>query len=243
MIGDPNHLAFENTWPDQDPAEVQGLGWGNLTVWLAGRAVWKSDPYAQPVTWTWIDLVEHLARAWGFLLHEEIYPFGLVAVGPEALRTRALLTSVPLTSSPCRGRLHEVGQAGTVRGQRPAIAGTRRSGSPRRVIRCAIAGPPRHRRRRLAATSDPLRGSWSGRFVPSPQKPGSALISLPVRISSRVEILRWSYKPSCQALPTPRRSLSSRASTISSSAAAPSTGPWTGCSRTTTTSCPSIASS
>ena len=114
MIGDSNHIAFEIVWPDQEPAEVRGLGWGGLTMWFAGCAVWalggtprrratasalagafNGRPQAQSVTWTWIDLVEHLARSWWHLLYEEIYPFGLVAVGPEALRTRTLLTSVP----------------------------------------------------------------------------------------------------------------------------------------------------
>lgn len=95
MIGDQKHLAFEIAWPAQEPAEVQGLGWGALVVWFAGCAAWATGPQAAPVAWTWIDLVEHLARAWGHLLCEEIYPFGLVAVGPEALRAHTLLTSVP----------------------------------------------------------------------------------------------------------------------------------------------------
>jgi hypothetical protein len=94
MIGDPNHLAFEITWPAQEPVAVQGLGWGDLVVWFSGCALWAAGTQAQPVAWTWIDLVEHLARAWGPLLYEELYPYGLVAIGPEALRTRTLLTSV-----------------------------------------------------------------------------------------------------------------------------------------------------
>jgi hypothetical protein len=73
---------------------VQGLGWGALVVWFAGCALWSSGAQAAPVAWTWIDLVEHWARSWGHLLYEETYPFGLVAVGPEALRARPLLTGV-----------------------------------------------------------------------------------------------------------------------------------------------------
>lgn len=88
MSGHPSQLAFELSWPAEDLVEMEGLGWGHLVVWFAGGAVWSA-------AWTWIDLVEHLARSWSSLVCEEMYPFGLVAAGPEVLRTRALLTSVP----------------------------------------------------------------------------------------------------------------------------------------------------
>lgn len=94
MIGDPKHLAFEIAWT-QEPADARGLGWGALVVWFAGRPVWASEAQGQPVAWTWIDLVEHLARAWGHLLYEEVYPFGLTAADPEELRARARLARVP----------------------------------------------------------------------------------------------------------------------------------------------------
>jgi hypothetical protein len=94
MIGDPKHLAFEIAWP-QEPADARGLGWGDLVVWFAGQPVWASEAQGQPMAWTWIDLVEHLARAWGHLLYEEVYPFGLTAADPEALRAHARLARVP----------------------------------------------------------------------------------------------------------------------------------------------------
>jgi hypothetical protein len=94
MIGDPQHLAFEVCWPSREPAEVRGLGWGDLTLWFAGRSIWTSGTAKRPVAWTWVDLIEHLARAWGHLLYEEVFPFGLVAPGPEDLRTRLRLASV-----------------------------------------------------------------------------------------------------------------------------------------------------
>jgi hypothetical protein len=97
MIGDPKHLAFEIAWPSQEPADLRGLGWGEFKVWLSGNKIWtlETRDSDRGVDWTWIDLVEHLARAWGHLLHEEIFPFGLLAAGPEALRARTLLASVP----------------------------------------------------------------------------------------------------------------------------------------------------
>lgn len=94
MIGDPKHLAFDIAWTPE-PADARGLGWADLVVWFAGRPVWTSEPQGQPVTWTWIDLVEHLGRVWGHLLHEEVYPFGLTAANPETLRTHARLARVP----------------------------------------------------------------------------------------------------------------------------------------------------
>lgn len=94
MIGDPKHLAFEIAWTPE-PADARGLGWGDFVVWFAGSPLWTSAAQGQPVAWTWIDLVEHLARAWGHLLYEEVYPFGLTAADPEALRTHAKLASVP----------------------------------------------------------------------------------------------------------------------------------------------------
>jgi len=94
MIGDPQHLAFEVSWPAREPAEVRGLGWGELTLWCAGRSIWASGAAKRPVSWTWIDLIEHMARAWGYLLYEEVFPFGLVASRPEDLRAKWRITSV-----------------------------------------------------------------------------------------------------------------------------------------------------
>jgi hypothetical protein len=94
MIGAPKHLAFDITWT-HEPAEVRGLGWCDLVVWCAGRPVWASDPQGHPVAWTWIDLVEHLARAWGHLRCEEVYPFDLRAANPGVLRAQARKVCVP----------------------------------------------------------------------------------------------------------------------------------------------------
>jgi hypothetical protein len=85
MIGKPAHLAFELTWPASTPTDVTGIGWGSLRLWVGGRLVW-SGPQANPVEWSWIDLVEHLARAWGHLEHEQTAPFGITAVHPGRLR-------------------------------------------------------------------------------------------------------------------------------------------------------------
>jgi Zn-dependent peptidase ImmA (M78 family) len=98
MMGDPAHLAFEVSWPSSEPTEVRGLAWGELVLWFCGNRLWTSKKDT-PVQWTWIDIVEHLARAWGHLSYEENAPFGLVADGPEHLRQRQLLQSVPGVSA------------------------------------------------------------------------------------------------------------------------------------------------
>ena len=85
MIGDPSHLAFEIRWLGTEPPDVRGLGWGELTLWFRGTRVWSTSE-GQGVQWTWIDLVEHLARGWAHLLYEEVAPYGVVAENPEDLR-------------------------------------------------------------------------------------------------------------------------------------------------------------
>lgn len=62
--------------PDED-AEQRSNGWGRGILFLNGRPYWytntEEDP--QPVEWTWVDLLEHLAEAWPFLVSEQSYPF------------------------------------------------------------------------------------------------------------------------------------------------------------------------
>jgi Zn-dependent peptidase ImmA (M78 family) len=93
MIGDPSHLAFEIRWLGTEPPDVRGLGWGELTLWFRGTRVWSTTA-GQGVQWTWIDLVEHLARGWAHLLYEEVAPYGLVAENPDELRKPDFLARV-----------------------------------------------------------------------------------------------------------------------------------------------------
>lgn len=96
LVGDTAGLAFEVSWPADEPPELAGLGWGDLVLWVAGRRHWAVGQDGRaPARWTWLDLVEHLARAWPFLRFEETAPFGLVAAGPDKLRSRSLLAGVP----------------------------------------------------------------------------------------------------------------------------------------------------
>jgi Zn-dependent peptidase ImmA (M78 family) len=91
LIGDTSGLAFEFRWPALVPDDVEGLGWGQLTLWFAGTRAWSKDKDGPGIAWTWVDLLEHLARAWPFLLYEEVPPFALMTKGPELLRKLGLM--------------------------------------------------------------------------------------------------------------------------------------------------------
>ena len=43
VIGKPAHLAFELTWPTTTPANIAGIGWGALRLWVGGRLVWAGE--------------------------------------------------------------------------------------------------------------------------------------------------------------------------------------------------------
>ncbi len=93
VIGDRAHLAFDFSWSRDIPKDVQGLAWGGLVLWVGGLRHWSGDDPERPVAWTWIDLVEHLARAWGHLLHEDQPPFGLPNVEFDELRSPSVLAT------------------------------------------------------------------------------------------------------------------------------------------------------
>ncbi|WP_412851504.1 ImmA/IrrE family metallo-endopeptidase [Ectothiorhodospira shaposhnikovii] len=82
-----------------DPASHShdaGLAWGQMRVWLAGNCVWcqqcremqstdagADEPAA--VRWTWVDLLQGLARIWPWLRLEEGYPLPLSPEHPGQL--------------------------------------------------------------------------------------------------------------------------------------------------------------
>ena len=64
-------LEFEFTPGNHDVA----LGFGSLRVSIGNSFIW-SDEEGKGIPWTWIDLLEQLARAWPFLKYEENSPPG-----------------------------------------------------------------------------------------------------------------------------------------------------------------------
>lgn len=77
-LGDPQTLAFEIALDRQG----KGQAWGCLRATLCGEWVWARDDES-PIRWTWIELLEHLAKYWPWLILEETYPItGLSPLDP-----------------------------------------------------------------------------------------------------------------------------------------------------------------
>ena len=88
MIGSASSLAFDVVWASErasgTAAEVTR---GSLCAFLAGDPIWGPD--GRGFSWTWIELLEHLAACWQWIELEEIDPLGL-GIPPERLRAEAL---------------------------------------------------------------------------------------------------------------------------------------------------------
>ncbi len=92
IAGDTASFALDVRLLASAAADVEHLGWMGVHLWLNGRRVWSSGRQTlNPVEWTWLDLVEWLARAWPYIQYEENAPFGLVADGPEKLGQASVL--------------------------------------------------------------------------------------------------------------------------------------------------------
>lgn len=72
-------LRFEFA-PAEDSAH-RNDGWGRGTLLFNGQPYWFSntEKEPQPVEWTWVDLLEHVAEVWGSLVSEQAYPFSWLA--------------------------------------------------------------------------------------------------------------------------------------------------------------------
>lgn len=68
-------LRFE-FFPSKDD-DARRDGWGSGILYIRGTPFWYSnsevDP--QPVEWTWVDFLEHVASNWGALVYEQPYPY------------------------------------------------------------------------------------------------------------------------------------------------------------------------
>lgn len=62
--------------PSEDAAARRD-GWGSGILYVQGTPYWysNSDVEPQPVEWTWIDLLEHVASNWWALVYEQSYPY------------------------------------------------------------------------------------------------------------------------------------------------------------------------
>lgn len=89
-FGDPALLQFQLGWDSDNPEGTAAEGTrGTLVVRLRERTVWGATPdEPRGFSWTWVELVEHLARHWAYVFVEEGNPLGLDAP-PEVLRATA----------------------------------------------------------------------------------------------------------------------------------------------------------
>jgi len=81
-IGTDPGLRFEIEI-DAGKEAAQALAWGHLCLYLDGEIFWESESSSvnsrtKPVYWTWIELLEFLARSWPWICWEESYPIPLV---------------------------------------------------------------------------------------------------------------------------------------------------------------------
>ena len=68
-------LRFE-FFPSNDD-DARRDGWGSGILYIRGTPYWysNSDVNPQPVEWTWVDFLEHVASNWGALVNEQPYPY------------------------------------------------------------------------------------------------------------------------------------------------------------------------
>lgn len=99
--GSHERFGFELSWrgrPEQRAFEFRDASGsaasrtrGKLVLWAGGRVVWgfERETRVKGLDWTWIDLLEHLARVWPYLCWEEGYPHGLGPASPVDLPAAA----------------------------------------------------------------------------------------------------------------------------------------------------------
>ena len=92
LIGPPSGLRFEVALDLGSGQNAAGLAWGELSLRFDGTPIWcaqTADGNEGPVRWTWIDLLEFLARNWPWLVLEESYPIPVNPSFPGALQRYA----------------------------------------------------------------------------------------------------------------------------------------------------------
>jgi Zn-dependent peptidase ImmA (M78 family) len=67
---------YDLTWDGEPRDGAEHATWGRLLVRLGEQLLWaeRADEQARGVRWTWVDLLEHLAEIWPWLLFEEGWP-------------------------------------------------------------------------------------------------------------------------------------------------------------------------
>lgn len=71
-------LSYEISWEKEPVGGAEQATWGQLCVRLGDDYLWgaKEGERVTAVRWTWVDLLEHLADVWPWLVWEEGWPAG-----------------------------------------------------------------------------------------------------------------------------------------------------------------------
>ena len=92
VIGPDDGLQFDLDFSRQGDQE-RGLAWGRGMVRLGGEPIWTleaaSPGHEAPLEWTWLDLLEFLAKGWPWLVLEEAYPIPVKPLFPGLLSREA----------------------------------------------------------------------------------------------------------------------------------------------------------
>ena len=89
LIGPADGLQFELSF---ETGSMADLAWGHGVLRFQGEAVWCGEDAAgreAALRWTWLDLLEFLARNWPWLVLEESYPIPVTPLFPGSLRREA----------------------------------------------------------------------------------------------------------------------------------------------------------
>jgi hypothetical protein len=87
------------SWEAEPAGGAEPGTWGELTIALDDVLLWGTHEgtRSRGVRWTWVDLLEHLAEVWPWLLLEEGWPAGPTIASPTSVPsdTRAWLEGLP----------------------------------------------------------------------------------------------------------------------------------------------------
>ena len=91
-IGNITGLRFTLSWDRGDPqGSADEATWGTIIAAIGDAEVWRSETGSLlgGVHWALIEMLEHLAWTWRFLVNEEMDPLGL-ALQPDQIRSEAV---------------------------------------------------------------------------------------------------------------------------------------------------------
>jgi len=79
-------LTHEVSWEGEPRGSAEKATWGRLSIRVDGEHLWGAQGAVADsgVRWTWVDLLEHLAEVWPWLIWEEGWPAGPLVGDPRS---------------------------------------------------------------------------------------------------------------------------------------------------------------